>query len=168
MAQQLERIVRPVVIVESRPVTRPALSPVTDLATLPPASITWGKPSDFLPIADRQLDGPLVFEWEDLANDPDWSGTTSGGDTLTKAQIPPGDFLDRVRDSISDLEEPIAEETQDPALVYTEIARAVTTVRVENPSDSSQYVDVERIERIVFRGPDGRKHEYRLDHGMAY
>jgi hypothetical protein len=39
--------------------------------------------------------------------------------------------------------------------VYTEVNRTTETVRVTNPTDSSQYVDVQRIKSIVFRGPDG-------------
>ena len=40
-------------------------------------------------------------------------------------------------------------------LLFTETARVTTTVRIENPSDSSQFVDVEVIDRISFVGPDG-------------
>jgi hypothetical protein len=39
--------------------------------------------------------------------------------------------------------------------VYTEINRVTETVRVRNPTDSNQYVDVARIKTIRFRGPDG-------------
>lgn len=42
-----------------------------------------------------------------------------------------------------------------PPRVYTEIERTTETVRVTNPSDSTQYVDVARITSILFRGPDG-------------
>lgn len=42
-----------------------------------------------------------------------------------------------------------------PPRVYTEIERTTETVRVRNPSDSSQYVDVARIKSILFRAPDG-------------
>jgi hypothetical protein len=40
--------------------------------------------------------------------------------------------------------------------VWIEIDRQTSTVRVENPDDSSQYVDVERIDVVTFAGPDGR------------
>lgn len=52
-----------------------------------------------------------------------------------------------------DEEEPLDEEEQ--GLEFQEISRAVTVVRVENPEDSEQFVDVERIDKISFRGPDG-------------
>lgn len=42
-----------------------------------------------------------------------------------------------------------------PVRVYTEVERTTETVRVRNPSDSTQYVDVARIKSIMFRGPDG-------------
>jgi hypothetical protein len=42
-----------------------------------------------------------------------------------------------------------------PPRVYTEIERETETVRVTNPSDATQYVDVQRIKSILFRGPDG-------------
>lgn len=40
------------------------------------------------------------------------------------------------------------------ARTYSEVSRAVKIVRVTNPDDESQYVDVERITSITFRGPD--------------
>ncbi len=40
-------------------------------------------------------------------------------------------------------------------LLFTETGRVTTTVRIENSSDSSHFVDVERIDRISFKGPDG-------------
>lgn len=49
-------------------------------------------------------------------------------------------------------------------LDYQEVMRAVSEIRVENPEDSEQYVMVERIENITFRGPDGRHHRFILDH----
>jgi hypothetical protein len=39
--------------------------------------------------------------------------------------------------------------------VYSEVSRVTETVRVTNPNDSNQYVDVARIRNITFRGPDG-------------
>jgi hypothetical protein len=39
--------------------------------------------------------------------------------------------------------------------VYTEVSRATKVIRVTNPDDESQYVDVERITSITFSGPDG-------------
>ena len=47
------------------------------------------------------------------------------------------------------------DEEADPGLIFTETERQTTTVRVENPDDSEQFVDVERIDQITFLGPDG-------------
>lgn len=41
--------------------------------------------------------------------------------------------------------------------VLSEIARLVTVVRVENPSDPAQFVDVERVEIVTFGDADGEK-----------
>ncbi|KJS40353.1 MAG: hypothetical protein VR70_05780 [Rhodospirillaceae bacterium BRH_c57] len=64
---------------------------------------------------------------------------------------------------------PIGEEDDDPPpagpAVWTEIARTTSTVRVENPEDPEQYVDVERVETLLMRGPGGEQVEWRLSHG---
>lgn len=43
-----------------------------------------------------------------------------------------------------------------PTLEFEEFHRTVTVVRIENPDDSDQYVMVERIDDITFKGPDLR------------
>ncbi len=40
---------------------------------------------------------------------------------------------------------------------YVEIARLVSVVRVENPDDAAQFVDVERIEAIAFENDAGER-----------
>ena len=40
-------------------------------------------------------------------------------------------------------------------LIFTETGRLTTIVRVSNPLDANDFVDVERIDRISFVGPDG-------------
>lgn len=47
---------------------------------------------------------------------------------------------------------------------YEEVSRVTSVIRVENPNDSFQYVDVERIEEITFRGEDGNDYKFILDH----
>ena len=42
---------------------------------------------------------------------------------------------------------------------WTEVERTTTTVRVENPDDATQYVDVERIETITFSLADSTRVE---------
>ena len=41
-------------------------------------------------------------------------------------------------------------------LIFTETVRKTTTVRISNPLDATDFVDVERIDQISFLGPDGR------------
>lgn len=48
--------------------------------------------------------------------------------------------------------------------IYREISRTVSVIRVENPSDASQFVDVERIETIDFTAPDGGTVRFVLNH----
>jgi hypothetical protein len=45
-------------------------------------------------------------------------------------------------------------------LLYEEIERTTQKVRVRNPADRDQYVDVARITSILFQGPDGRRHRF--------
>lgn len=52
-----------------------------------------------------------------------------------------------------------------PVLEYYEIERTTETVRISNPEDSAQYVDVERVLTIMFEGPDGRRHNFNLKYG---
>ena len=39
--------------------------------------------------------------------------------------------------------------------IWTEYSRTTETVRVENPDDATQYVDVDRIVTVTFAKPDG-------------
>jgi hypothetical protein len=48
-------------------------------------------------------------------------------------------------------------------LVYNEISRTTNTVRVTNPTDAQDYVDVERITSITFAGPDGKNVKFVLN-----
>ncbi len=50
---------------------------------------------------------------------------------------------------------PPIDDPEDAARIFTETEREVDVVRVENPSDSAQFVDVERITKISFLGEDG-------------
>lgn len=48
------------------------------------------------------------------------------------------------------------EKTEQAAVeVWNEVSRTVETVRVENPDDSEQYVDVERVQTITLRRDNG-------------
>lgn len=46
---------------------------------------------------------------------------------------------------------------------WTEVSRQTTTVRVSNPSDESQFVDVERIDRLTMRNEKGQEQELVLN-----
>jgi hypothetical protein len=52
----------------------------------------------------------------------------------------------------------------DDVVVYdfSEYGRAIRKVRIENPDDSEQWVEVEVIDCIVFTGPDGNYWRYTL------
>ncbi len=39
--------------------------------------------------------------------------------------------------------------------IFTETERQTTTVRIFNPVDANDFVDVEKIDQISFLGPDG-------------
>lgn len=51
----------------------------------------------------------------------------------------------------------------DPNNDYAETLRTTHTVRVENPDDSSQFVDVERIDTISFRNGQKIPYDYSLN-----
>lgn len=53
-------------------------------------------------------------------------------------------------------------DTRRKTRVYNEVERTTETVRVYNPTDNAQYVDVQRIKTITFRGPDGVDARYEL------
>lgn len=43
---------------------------------------------------------------------------------------------------------------------WTELGRTVSVIRVENPDDSTQFVDIERVESILFAAPDGSYQQF--------
>jgi hypothetical protein len=53
-------------------------------------------------------------------------------------------------------------DTRKRTRIYSEVTRTTETVRVFNPTDSNQYVDVQRILSITFRGPDGVESRFDL------
>ena len=127
---QMERVVRPFVIIDSRPYDPPA-----PRQPLPgeedEAFISWGSASRFI---SPQITQPVT------------SRTSFGGGGF---RVTWPDDKDKNKEK--------------KTLEYTEIERTVTEVRVENPDDEEQYVMVERIESIDFRGPDGATHRFTLN-----
>lgn len=48
-------------------------------------------------------------------------------------------------------DQPTSETSEEPpAIVYNEVRRSVSVIRVSNPEDPSSWVDVERVERATF------------------
>jgi len=91
------------------------------------ASIRWGKPSNFSVVGGG---GSIV-------------GGSGGGTVVViwPPDTPP--------------EDPPKQEP--PPFQYNEEWRSTSKVRVENPDDSEQYVMVERVESIIFRGQDNKR-----------
>lgn len=50
-----------------------------------------------------------------------------------------------------------------PVQHWSEVARDEQTVRIENPQDSEQWVDVKRVTAILFRAPNGEYHQFNLN-----
>jgi len=88
------------------------------------SSITWGQASNFEIIERKQ---------------PEVAVRGVGGIEFIKGTTP-----------TTPPEDPPAEVTYK----FTETGRKTTKVRVENPSDATQYVMVERIDEITFVGED--------------
>ena len=62
------------------------------------------------------------------------------------------------------LDETPDEKNEDkPTVIYTEVARKTSDVRVENPDAADQYVIVRRITEITFSGTDSRNHRFVLN-----
>lgn len=53
----------------------------------------------------------------------------------------------------------------DESVEREEISRETRVVRIENPEDSNQYVDVEVIDAISFQDPNRSKRRYTLNNG---
>ena len=60
-----------------------------------------------------------------------------------------------IQPRFSDLPQGDDDDIAADGLIFTEIERKTTTVRITNPQDSEDFVDVERIDQISFLGPDG-------------
>lgn len=141
----MESIVRPFVKIESRPLNIITPPPVTDPEEVPPAFIEWGAPSNFI-APNSQIDRPLVVTTDNDRDYSSFSGTVN--------------YLEQT-DSIFDWEREIE---------ITEIARQVRTVRIYNPEEldlpveeRTSYLDVEVIDRISFRAPDGGRWAFVLN-----
>lgn len=145
----MENIVRPFVKIESRPLVIVTPQPVTDLEVLPPAFIQWGSASNFITPAS-QLTNPYI-------------ATIDGDVELQLGNFSGGVNRIQQTESIFDW---------DRIIEIPEESREVSVVRVYNPEeldlpeeDRTSFLDVERIERITFRAPEGGRWTFVLDHG---
>ena len=67
----------------------------------------------------------------------------------------PDRVIDRTRTIYIPREDDEEEDPLQELREYTETERTTETVRVSNPDDAEQYVDVKRILTITFQGPNG-------------
>lgn len=87
--------------------------------------------------------GEATLRWG-APGDFQFASNRGGGFAITQPiinRLPPGDEAE--------------EDDAALGLIFTETTRQTTTVRITNPSDPADFVDVERIDRISFSGPDG-------------
>lgn len=86
---------------------------------------------------------------------------------IRRGQIIRAAYLDTMAQAINDLNGTISPPAQIGAPaepeqinsatgeVWREITRSTDTVRIENPDDPEQYVDVERVMTVTMSRPDG-------------
>ena len=157
-----------------RPFAAPPISPANRIGDasqeeLPPAFITWGDAGPIQlppglslgvdPIGDWEFP---VTDWERLP-EPYRSWTGRELETwLERRGLTIDDILLEVGERFGQVFSPLDFdlEAYDPNEdngdeVLTEIARATSDVRVENPDDPSQYVIVRRIEAVTFAKASG-------------
>jgi hypothetical protein len=97
--------------------------------------------------AEIRWGGPSQFEYDNS----DTNFTTTNNYNVT---YPPGSG----GGTGTDPDDEVNEKTYN----FTETERDTTVVRVENPNDSNVYVDIERINWIIFEGPpEGEKNDIR-------
>lgn len=150
MAVAMEAITRPFVAIETRPQEAVQVAPPSDLEALPVAYAAWGARSEFI-TPEMQLDKPFIVE-----------GLDSGGTFTARVEW--------LESGTSIFDDPPDDDTPEPLVEtvdWPEVSRTVSVVRIFNPEDGSQYVDVERIETITFRRDDGVLVRYILNHGDA-
>jgi len=152
----MESIIRPFVRIESRPLEVFTPPPVTVLEELPPAYIEWGSASNFI-TPESQLANPYVTT---IINNIDGSPvdlTEITGDIVSIEQQ-----LENFSHRVNRIEQTESIFDWERAIEIPEISREVSVVRVFNPDEMdlpeeerTSYLDVERIERITFRMPEG-------------
>lgn len=154
-----ERLVRPFLVKDSRPDPAAPAGEVTDLGALANVALTWGAGGEF----DLPPGGVTTGAEADEAPEITEIGESDEGPPgYTGPIIGP---VSRSGGSFFDEDE---EEDEDTGLErvkkYREVSRVVETVRIENPDDASQFVEVERITEIEFKGPDAWNHRFYFNH----
>jgi len=153
-------MVRPFVTAFSPPINR--VAPQVAVAT-PVASITWGRAPQISVLTVPTGPRPdTIGDFEFPIESPELLPTVFAGMTpdelaayLDGNGLVLGDILDAVGETYglnAALYKPDAAGFDD---AYAEVSRQTSTVRVENPDDALQYVDVERIDVITFQGATG-------------
>jgi hypothetical protein len=145
----MEQIVRPFVLVESDPLQRVVPRPETDLEALPEAAIEWGDGSRFMIPPNVTTPPDLIGDWEFPIEDAEL-----GGGVIVNL---PGQFFWEEDHLL-----PEDDEAPETEAIWDEVSRATSTIRVFNPQDENQWVDVERIDSLIMRGPDSRQHVFRF------
>ena len=122
----------------------------------------------------------MTSRFEFLVRGAQLGGSRLGGRNLPQIRVPPGatgeavhrwgrkaNFLFTAPGTVTTVvifnDLPDIDDPDGAARIFTETVREVDVVRVTNPSDSAQFVDVERIKRISFRGEDGIISTFRLN-----
>lgn len=140
-----EAIVRPFEKVSTLPAAPVAVRAADDLGALAPIDFSCGIAPDLSDprsnvlvraVPDRVGDGFPIY-------------------TFTYGAFGSSDIL---RDFEEDIEE--EEEEDRPDIHMREISRETTTVRITNPEDSEQYVDVEDAVTSTIENPQGQKYVY--------
>ena len=117
-------------------VTQPTLRELGD------ASIEWGKSSNF----------------EIVDNTETKSEPSTTGFTTTDSTGSTGGETDR--NGPDDKNNGDGENQQQQVYDFHEVGRATKEQRVENPDDSSQYVIIEIVTGLLFKGPDNNYWRY--------
>ena len=128
-AAQLESAVRPFETPDSRSRRRLGTTVPSEIEELDPVTASW---------AARRA--TIIGQNFNLGDDEDEEEDEDGGGIRIIRPEP---------------EDPPEPEEDPEDVTFVEAARGVTTVRVENPNDPEQFVDVERIEEVEFATPLG-------------
>lgn len=102
----------------------------------------------------RPFQQGLVFTARTLPPPPNQAGPSLGFDPSYPAE----DIVQEWGGTIQLLYKAIGVKNLYGGAELTEVSRQTTTVRVENPDDPTQFVDVERIQKLHMRDENGADH----------